>query len=118
MVCMAELQRESHCSPKEHCWIKEILASQARFAASGPGRHAIIGGTMNSTLYQRILKKGHLTESEPNLKKKWVIQQDDDPKHTSRSTKEWIKKNEVRVLEWPNQRPDLNSVEMLGKQFM
>ncbi len=39
------------------------------------------------------------------------MQQDNDPKHTSKPTSEWLKK--IKVLEWPNQCPDLNPIEML-----
>ncbi|KAI4895768.1 hypothetical protein NFI96_024067, partial [Prochilodus magdalenae] len=84
------------------------------FAASGPGRLAVINGTMNSTVYQKILK-GNVWPSVHDLKLKgtWVLQQDNDPKHTSKSTSEWLKKNKVKTLEWPSQRPDLNPIEML-----
>ncbi len=84
------------------------------FAASGPGRLAIIDGTMNSALYQKILKE-HVRPSvcDLKLKRTWVMQQDNDPKHTSKSTSEWLKKNKIKVLEWPNQSPDLNPIEML-----
>ncbi|KAK3570216.1 hypothetical protein QTP86_016527, partial [Hemibagrus guttatus] len=36
-----------------------------------------------------------------------------DPKHTSKSTSEWLKKNKMKTLEWPSQSPDLNPIEML-----
>ncbi len=47
----------------------------------------------------------------------WVMQQDNNPKHTSHSTKEWLKKNKVNVLEWLSQCPDLNPIKMLWKDL-
>lgn len=41
------------------------------------------------------------------------MQQDNDPKHTNKSTSEWQKINKFKVLEWPSQRLDLNKIEML-----
>ncbi len=46
------------------------------------------------------------------LKSTWVMQRDNDPKHTSKSTSEWLKKNKIKVFEWPSQSPDLNPIEM------
>ncbi len=42
----------------------------------------------------------------------WVMQHDNNPKHTRHSTKEWLKKNKVNVLEWLSQSPDLNPIKM------
>ena len=65
------------------------------FAASGPGRLAIIDGTMNSALYQKILKDNVWPSvGDLKLKRTWVMQQDNDPKHTSMSISEWLKKKE------------------------
>ncbi|KAK3568283.1 hypothetical protein QTP86_003155 [Hemibagrus guttatus] len=47
------------------------------------------------------------------LKRTWVLQQDNDPKHTSKFTSEWLKKNKMKTSEWPSQSPDLNPIEML-----
>uniref|UniRef100_A0A9J8AH52 Transposase Tc1-like domain-containing protein n=1 Tax=Cyprinus carpio carpio TaxID=630221 RepID=A0A9J8AH52_CYPCA len=64
------------------------------FAASGPGRLVISDGTMNSALYQKILKKNvRLSVCDLKLKRTWVMEQDNDPKHTSKSISEWLKKN-------------------------
>uniref|UniRef100_A0AAR2LJV0 Transposase n=1 Tax=Pygocentrus nattereri TaxID=42514 RepID=A0AAR2LJV0_PYGNA len=84
------------------------------FAVSGPGRLAVINGTMNSAVYQKILKENvRPSVRELKLKRTWVLQQDNDPKHTSKSTTEWLKKNKMKTLEWPSQSPDLNPIEML-----
>ncbi len=64
------------------------------FAASGPGWLAIIDGTMNSALYQKILRENvRPSVCDLKLKRTWVMQQDNDPKHTSKSISEWLKKN-------------------------
>ncbi len=63
------------------------------FVASGPGL-AIIDGTMNSALYQKILKKNvRPSVCDLKLKHTWVLQQDIEPKRTSKSTSECLKKN-------------------------
>ncbi|KAK3511395.1 hypothetical protein QTP70_007230 [Hemibagrus guttatus] len=81
---------------------------------SGPGRLAVINGTMNSAVYQIILKENvRPSVCDLKLKRTWVLQQDNDPKHTSKSTSEWLKKNKMKTLEWPSQSPDLNPIEML-----
>ncbi len=82
------------------------------FAASGPGWLAIIDGTMNSALDQKVLKE-NVRPSICDLKRTWVMQQDNDPKLTSKFTSEWLKKNKIKDLEWPSQSPDLNPIEML-----
>ncbi len=41
------------------------------------------------------------------------MQQDNNPKHTSHSIKEWLKKNKVNVLEWLSQSPDLNPIKLV-----
>ena len=43
------------------------------------------------------------------LCRRWVIQQDNDPKHRSKSTTEWLQKNKIHT----HQSPDLNPVETL-----
>ncbi len=64
---------------------------------------------MNSELYQQILKENIRTSvPELSLKRKWAMQQDNDPKHTSHFTREWLKKNKVNVLEWPSQSQSLD----------
>ncbi len=45
------------------------------------------------------------------------MQQDNNPKYTSRFTKEWLKKNKVNILGWSSQSLDLNPIEMFWKDL-
>ncbi len=92
------------------------MMAWACFAASWPGQPAIIDGTMNSELYQQILKENVRTSCLRNrvLRKMWVMQQDNNSKHTSHSTIRMVKENEVNV--WNGVKsPDINPIKRLWK---
>ncbi len=61
------------------------------FAASGAGCLDCVNGIMKSDDYQRFL--GHNVVASFRklrlLQRSWVFQQDNDPKHTSKSTQKW-----------------------------
>ncbi len=82
-------------------------------SAAGVGELHFIDGIMNSQMYCSILKEKML----PSLPCPWssmhFSNSDNDPKHTSKATVGFLKKNRVKVIQWPSMSPDLNPIEHL-----
>ncbi len=81
-------------------------------SAAGVGELHFIDGIMNSQMYCSILKEKML----PSLRaigRGALFQHDNDPKHTSKATVGFLKKNRVKVIQWPSMSPDLNPIEHL-----
>jgi transposase len=83
--------------------------------AEGVGYSCRIDGRMDAELYVRILGDEFIrTLDYYGLDKERIFfQQDNDPKHTSRIARRWFEENQIQVLDWPPQSPDLNPIEHL-----
>ena len=69
---------------------------------------------MNAAKYTKILRDNLIQSArELRLGRRFIFHQNNDPKHTVKATQEWLKKNQVNVLEWQSQSPDLNPIENL-----
>lgn len=66
---------------------------------------------MDGLFYVNILKTQILPSAQSMYGMNWRLQQDNDPKHTSRVAKEFIAENSIHAIDWPSNSPDLNPIE-------
>ena len=72
-----------------------------------------VEGMMNAEQYVAILEGGLLQRMEDSgiPADEVIFQQDIDSKHTSRRAKIWFEEQDIKLLDWPAQSPDLNPIE-------
>ena len=77
----------------------------------GVGPLVLLEGNVTSDDYIQVLNDNllPLVEHDRNV----VFQQDGAPIHRSKKTMEWMKTNDVQLLTWVAQSPDLNPIEHL-----
>ncbi len=104
---------------KSHtCWWR---ADDIGLVATGPGHLTVIESTMNSSVYQSILESNVRTSVQQlKLSQYWVMQQDNDPKHT-KSTIERLERKESRGCNSKSKsraHPDWNAVTRAVRKQM
>ena len=87
-------------SPPSNMEVENIMLWGC-FSAKGTGQLHRIKGTMDGAMYRQILGENLLPSARAlKMGRGWVFQHDNDPKHTAKATKEWLKKKHIKVLEW------------------
>ena len=92
-------------SYKVHAW--------GAFSAKGSVGFLLFTSIMDGTFYREILVKNLFNNANTVMRRRWVFQQDNDPKHKARKTIELLTQRCPAILEWPSNSPDLNLIENL-----
>ena len=80
---------------------------------NGVGVLSEMEGRMYAEQYVAILE-GELLQSMEDFgipTDEVIFQQDNDPKYTSRRAKIWFEEQDIKLLDWPAQSPNLNPIE-------
>jgi hypothetical protein len=76
---------------KRHIWRKPGTMLWGCFSAAGFGRLVRIEAKMNRTKYREILDENLLQSAQDlRLGQRFTFQQDNNPKHTVKTTQEWL----------------------------
>ena len=122
------VQMESH---KRQCWRKGgqrpkpkprpkhplKLHVWAGISWNGATEVVVFEGIMDASVYIEVLKRGLLPFLEQRYPSGHRFMQDNDPKHTSRATCQFMEENGINWWKTPPESPDSNPIENLWHEL-
>ena len=80
------------------------------FSAKGNVDLYFFNKNLDTNLYIEILEFS-LPEMNKIMKNSVILRFDNDPKHRSLKALEFYQENNIKIIDWPSNSPDLNPIE-------
>ncbi|GFW23434.1 transposable element Tcb2 transposase [Trichonephila clavipes] len=86
-------------------------------SGKGTGRLYVVKGMMRQDQYKDVLKNRLIPQLEEWFPKgePYIFMQDGAPCHTARSIKAFLAEQNIPLLDWPGNSPDMNTIENVWK---
>lgn len=83
------------------------------FSAAGVGPLKQLHGRVNANVYLNLLKQHMVPSLRSSPIQPAVFMQDNAPCHTAKRVKQFLEAENIELMTWPAQSPDLNPIENL-----
>lgn len=80
-------------------------------SSMGVGKIVILEGRVNAAVYLNLLKDVIIPEAQRLIGSDYILQQDNAPIHCAKIVKDYIRNENLNILTWPPQSPDLSPIE-------
>ena len=85
---------------------------------AGVGEIRLVTNRLNAAGYIELLEDAlHPSVRSLGLEGEFIFQQDNAPAHTAKITRQWMSTENVTLLDWPAQSPNLNPIEHMSDQL-
>ena len=85
----------------------------ACMSSQGMGRIHVVDGSMNANQYLCVLRTRLVPQASDWFGDDFIYQHDEAPCHTAKVIKKYFEENQIRVLPWPSNSPDMSPIETI-----